>query len=491
MNSLVLVILVPVVSALLAFLFNRLRNEFSFIGAVLTLYFALRIFLTCRTKNISYDLFYLFGTNFSLYADAFAGLFLLVLAFFGLGLVIYSFRYIRSFLPRQQNLYQFYLVATLALANGVILAKNFSPLLLIFLGFLALTSYGMVLLSTTGEKENNAINYIPATTLASSFLLLDVLGIYLLTRISLYWFDLSGNLIARNSLMLLGITIILSFAIIAVRQSNLINRLSFFQISQIGYVILGIGSLSPLGIVGGMFHLLNNLIFSIGLILLAGSIIFRTKNQDLRTLGGLAGKMPFTFGSFLVASIGIAGIPPLGGFFAQWLIFQSLLSLRSVFAHILVACAILGSILTLISFLLVTRSIFLGPNRIKHEQTSSNHIIEVGFSMNLVPMLFALIALTFGILVKAVPLNLFILPSLKPIFPASTLPESVKFFSRSPITVIMIGWVVVGILLFFLLCLLERQIRLRRIDENSKFRIPKSEFRIPNSKCGQQMTVKG
>lgn len=451
MNSLVIVILLPVATALLAFLFNRLRNEFSFIGAVLTFYFALRIYLTCRVRNISYNLFELLGINFSIYADAFSGFFLLVLAFLSLGLVFYSFRYIRSLIPKQQNLYHFYLIATLGLANGGILAKNFS-LLLLFLGFLTLTAYGMLLLA----RENNITpgvqpasgrkgNKLPATTFAFIFVILDILGIYLLVRISLYWFDLSASLVTRYSLLVIGIFTILSFAIIALRQNDLIRRLSFFQISQVGYIILGIGSLTPLGIVGGIFHLLNNLMFSIGLILLAGSIGFRTKNQDLNNLGGLAGKMPLTFGAFFVLALAISGIPPLNGFFSQWLIFQSLLSLRSAFVNIFIAAAILGSILTLIAFLRMTQTIFFG------KRASYNHVIEVGFSMNLVPITLAIICLIFGIFVKVIPLHLFVLPSLRPIFDAfGGLTPGLNFWTKAPITIIMISWVVVGILLYFL-----------------------------------------
>lgn len=153
MNSLVLVIMIPVVAALFGLIFYRLRNEFSFIGVVLTLYIAFRIFLTTRNNMVSYHLFNIFGQKLSLYADAFTGFILLASAFFGLCLILYSFRYIRGLLPKQQNLYHFYLIATLAGANGLILAKNLF-LIILFSGFLVLTSNGMLFLEKNDGRRS-------------------------------------------------------------------------------------------------------------------------------------------------------------------------------------------------------------------------------------------------------------------------------------------------------------------------------------------------
>ena len=509
MNSMILVILIPVFAALLGFVFHRLRNEFSFIGTVLTLYMAFRIFLATRTNIISYNLFNLFGINLSLYADAFTGFLLLALAFFGFCLVLYSFRYIRSLMPKQQNLYHFYLIATLAGANGLVLAKNLI-LILLFLGFLVLTSYGMLLLSKINTNQGarkvlfivgipylimvlgtillhrqtglndiitvhkisliepiNLLIFIllligilakigvipfhywiptvapelPASTFACVPVITNnLLGIYLFTRISLFLFDLASNPVMMYVLMAIGALTILIAVIIALRQTNLIRRLSFFAISQVGYVILGIGTALPVAIAGGLFHMINNVIILSALVLAAGSVVFRTKTQELNNLGGLAGKMPVTFIAFLVTALAISGIPPFNGFFSQWMIFQGLLSLNNIGSFIFLIITVLGSILTLMAFLRITQSIFLGSRPHQFDRT-----IEVGFSMNLVPIMLAILCLIFGIFAQKVPLNLFVLPSLIPIIPFA---PTTNFWTPTFITILMIAWVVVGILIY-------------------------------------------
>jgi formate hydrogenlyase subunit 3/multisubunit Na+/H+ antiporter MnhD subunit len=516
MNSMILVILIPVFAALLGFVFYRLRNEFSFIGTVLTLYMAFRIFLATRTNIIGYDLFNIFGINLSLYADAFTGFLLLALAFFGLCLVLYSFRYIRSLMPKQQNLYHFYLIATLAGANGLVLAKNLF-LILLFLGFLVLTSYGMLMLSKIDTKRgarkvlfivsipylimvlgtillhrqtglndiiavhkislNEPINLIifillligilakigvipfhywiptvapelPASTFACVPVITNnLLGIYLFTRISLFLFDLASSPVMMYVLMAIGALTILIAVIIALRQTNLIRRLSFFSISQVGYIILGIGTAMPVAVAGGLFHMINNVIILSALVLAAGSVVFRTKTQELNNLGGLATKMPVTFIAFLVTALAISGIPPLNGFFSQWMIFQGLLSLNNIGSFIFLIIAVLGSILTLMAFLRITQSIFLGSRPHQFDRT-----IEVGFSMNLVPIMLAILCIIFGIFAQKVPLNLFVLPSLMPIIPFT---PTANFWTPTFITILMIAWVVVGILIYLFITVLK------------------------------------
>jgi formate hydrogenlyase subunit 3/multisubunit Na+/H+ antiporter MnhD subunit len=524
MNSLILVILLPVVAALLGFLFSRLRNEFSFIGAVLTLYIAFRIFLNTRPYALSYKLFNIFGTTLSLYADALTGFILLAIAFFGFCFVIYSFRYIRGLIHKYQQLYYFYLMATIAGANGVVLSKNLF-LLLLFLGFLVLTLYGILLLSKndsgsnakktlitvgiaylimllatvllfrqTGQADIVAKNKIPLTdpfTITIFILFLvgalakvgaipfhtwipevstevpastmafipavmnNFLGIYLLVRVSLFIFDLASNKFMMNILMAIGALTILASVIMSLAQKNVMRRLSFYTVSQVGYIVLGIGTATPIGIAGGLFHMINNAMYKSALFLGAGSVEFRTKTQELDALGGLASKMPLTFGAFLVTALAISGIPPLNGFFSQWMVYQGILSVSrtgNYISFIFLVAAVIGSIITLVSFLKLTHSIFLGSRPKNLDRT-----IEVGFSMNLIPLILATLCIIFGVFASAIPLNLFILPSIKPIF--SFIP-AIKFWTPSLITLLMVSWIVIGILIYILSIVLKPKAKL-------------------------------
>lgn len=192
-----------------------------------------------------------------------------------------------------------------------------------------------------------------------------LLGIYLLTRICLDFFQFKP--LSSMSILLMsigGLTIIAAVAM-ALVQKNLMKLLSFHAVSQVGYMVLGIGTGLPIGILGGLFHMINNSIYKSCLFLCAGSVEHRAKTMQLDRLGGLASVMPITFFSCFIAAMAISGIPPLNGFFSKWMIYQGVIELGSqggaswIFPIFLMV-ATFGSILTLASFVKVLHSVFLG-----------------------------------------------------------------------------------------------------------------------------------
>lgn len=192
-----------------------------------------------------------------------------------------------------------------------------------------------------------------------------LLGIYLLSRLCLDFFKLVP--ISPMSILLMsigGLTIIAAVAM-ALVQKNLSKLLSFHAVSQVGYMVLGIGTCLPIGILGGLFHMVNNSIYKSCLFLCAGSVEYRTRTMEMDRLGGLASVMPITFFSCGVAAMAISGIPPLNGFFSKWMVYQGVIELGSqegsswVFPIFLVV-ATFGSVLTFASFVKTLHSVFLG-----------------------------------------------------------------------------------------------------------------------------------
>jgi len=119
----------------------------------------------------------------------------------------------------------------------------------------------------------------------------------------------------------------------ALIQDDTKRLLSFHVIGQIGYMLLGIGIgvyflpsnkfIAAAGIIGGIFHLVNNAIYKSSLFLSAGSIFYKTGTRNLNDIGGLAKLMPLTAIATVIASLSIAGIPPFNGFSSKWLIYQA------------------------------------------------------------------------------------------------------------------------------------------------------------------------
>ncbi len=103
-------------------------------------------------------------------------------------------------------------------------------------------------------------------------------------------------------------------AFIALTQNDIKRILAYSTISQLGFMVTALG-LSGLG--AGTFHLITHAFFKALLFLGAGSVIHGTHVQDIREMGGLFKKMPHTAVTFIIASLALAGIPPLSGFWSK------------------------------------------------------------------------------------------------------------------------------------------------------------------------------
>jgi formate hydrogenlyase subunit 3/multisubunit Na+/H+ antiporter MnhD subunit len=134
----------------------------------------------------------------------------------------------------------------------------------------------------------------PASTMAFMPAALDkLLGIYFLLRISTGLFVLNSSL--GMVLMIIGAVTVVAAVMMAMVQHDLRRLLSYHAISQVGYMVLGIGTLNPVGIAGGLFHMLNLSIYKSCLFLCAGAVEKKAKSNELGELGGLAKVMPVTF----------------------------------------------------------------------------------------------------------------------------------------------------------------------------------------------------
>ncbi|MFH1615625.1 MAG: proton-conducting transporter membrane subunit [Planctomycetota bacterium] len=200
-----------------------------------------------------------------------------------------------------------------------------------------------------------------------SGVLIKALGVYALARII---FNVFGITVAIGWLLIvLGVLSMVVGVFLAVGQWDFKRLLAYHSISQMGYVILGVGmgglilargdkvGLASLAILGGLFHLFNHSVFKSLLFLTSGSIQMSTGTRELKQMGGLAGKLPITRTTCMIASASIAGIPPFNGFWSKLILVIAAVQAK-FFA--LAAVTVLVSLVTLISFLKVQRYIFLG-----------------------------------------------------------------------------------------------------------------------------------
>ncbi|VFQ45754.1 monovalent cation/H+ antiporter subunit D family protein [Desulfoluna butyratoxydans] len=111
---------------------------------------------------------------------------------------------------------------------------------------------------------------------------------------------------------------ILCASVIALTKTNLKARLAYSTVSQLSYILLGVALLTPTGVTGGIVHITNHAFSKITLFFCAGAIFVVSGKSDIREMGGLGYRMPWTMGAFALASLSMIGVPPVSGFVSKW-----------------------------------------------------------------------------------------------------------------------------------------------------------------------------
>ncbi len=239
-----------------------------------------------------------------------------------------------------------------------------------------------------------------------------LLGIYFLVRLSLNIFQMDKGM--NTFLMLVGSITIVAAVMMALIQHDLKRLLGYHAVSQVGYMVLGIGTGSLLGIAGGLFHMLNNTIYKSCLFLGGGAVEKKAGTSDLEKLGGLAKVMPITFGAFLLASLAISGVPPFNGFASKWMIYQGIIETAKSGGYLWViwlTAAMFGSALTLASFMKLIHAVFLGQPS-SESGIAGKVLKDVGPNMWFPQVFLASLCVIFGVFAYQIPLKMFIFPSL-------------------------------------------------------------------------------
>jgi formate hydrogenlyase subunit 3/multisubunit Na+/H+ antiporter MnhD subunit len=256
-----------------------------------------------------------------------------------------------------------------------------------------------------GEKADVPVSaFLPAS-------LDKLLGIYLLTRVVMDLFEPTPAM--RMFLMLIGATTVLAGVMMALVQHDLKRLLAFHAVSQVGYMVLGIGTGTAIGLAGGLFHMINNTIYKSCLFLCAGTVEKAAGTTDLDRLGGLGKAMPVTFATFTVAALSISGIPPLNGFASKWMIYQGIITsgeAGGAWWILWLVVAMFGSTLTLASFVKVLHATFLCKPA---PDIARRSIREAGLPMVLPLIVLAALCVVFGVFPFSVPLDWLIFPVLR------------------------------------------------------------------------------
>lgn len=270
-----------------------------------------------------------------------------------------------------------------------------------------------------------------------------LLGIYFIIRLCREMFSMNTQM--NTLLMALGSITIVAAVMMALVQHDLKRLLGYHAVSQVGYMVLGIGTGTLIGIAGGLFHMLNHAIYKSCLFFSAGAVEKKAGTSDLDNLGGLVKAMPVTFITFLIASLSISGVPPFNGFVSKWMIYQGIISKAGQGEWLWIVwlvAAMFGSALTLASFMKLLHAVFLGqPSK---NLKGGKWAKRTSLFMLIPQLCLAILCVVFGVWAYKVPLAIFILPSLQM---ALSFPG---IWNAGLATVLLIAGIGIGLLIYLL-----------------------------------------
>jgi NAD(P)H-quinone oxidoreductase subunit 4 len=269
----------------------------------------------------------------------------------------------------------FILLAALAMAfygspmtfNMVELAQKNYPIsleILAYFGFLI--AYGVKLsafpVHTWLPDTHGEAHYSTCMLLAGILL---KMGGYALIRVNM---DLLPNAhyIFAPFLVVIGVVNIIYAALTSFAQRNLKRKIAYSSVSHMGFVLIGLGSLTDSGLSGAMLQMVSHGLIGASLFFLAGATYDRTRTLLLEDLGGLAVQMPKVFAMFSAVSLASLALPGMSGFISELMIFLGFVTSQSysfAFRALITLFEAIGIILTPIYLLSMLRQVFYGSKR--------------------------------------------------------------------------------------------------------------------------------
>ncbi|MFB3880864.1 MAG: complex I subunit 5 family protein [Armatimonadota bacterium] len=192
--------------------------------------------------------------------------------------------------------------------------------------------------------------------------------------------------------VILGAFTMLLGGVMALAQDDLKRLLAYSSVSQMGYVIAGLGFGTYLGVYGGLFHLVTHAAAKGLLFLSVGAVIYATSARSISELGGLARRMPITAVCFLIGAFSIAGMPPFAGFMSKLTIF---LAGADVGMWAAVGIGVFTSLLTLVVVFRAGQAVFWGQP--KSGALSPESVREVPASLWVAMVGLAAVCLLLGV----------------------------------------------------------------------------------------------
>lgn len=260
-------------------------------------------------------------------------------------------------------LWTWHATGTLDFTEGGILAGNVSGAVMGILLFLYMYGIGKAALMPLHRWLPAAmVAPTPVSALLHAVAVVKA-GVFTVVKVVVYIFGIDALRESGHNewLAYIATASLLIASLVALTKDNLKARLAYSTVSQLAYVVVGAALANSLGIIGGGMHIAMHAMGKITLFFCAGAIYVATNKTEVSEMSGLGRAMPFTFGAFLVASLSIIGLPPLGGSWSKWYLMLGAAEAE----HLYIVVALMISSLLNVAYLIpvAARAFFLPAPR--------------------------------------------------------------------------------------------------------------------------------
>ncbi len=207
----------------------------------------------------------------------------------------------------------------------------------------------------------NAYTYAPSAVTALVAATATKVAIYLLIRFiyTVFGADFSFTEMPTVHLLVpLAVVGLLSTSVVAIGQDNIKRMLAYSSVAQIGYMVLGIGMASTLGLTAALLHMFNHALMKGALFMALGCIAIRFGSAQLTVFRGLGRRMPFTMAAFVAGALSLIGVPLTVGFISKWYL---VLAAGELGWWPIVAVIMIGSLLAVVYTWRVVEVAYLQP----------------------------------------------------------------------------------------------------------------------------------
>lgn len=247
-----------------------------------------------------------------------------------------------------------------------------------------------------GWLPSAAVAPTPVTALLHAVAVVKA-GAFAIMRITYYCFgtDFLYGSWAQNVILGFALVTILYGSSRAVKEQHLKRRLAYSTISNLSYIVFATALMTPAGFVGGLTHMVCHAVIKITLFFCGGSILYMSKKEYVYEIRGIAKKMPVVMSCFVVAALGLIGVPTLAGFVSKFNIATAAAFVDTPLGFIGIVVLLISALFTAIyMFTVIIRAFF--PGR-EFDVTTLDGIKDPNWMMKFPLIVFCIAIVTLGI----------------------------------------------------------------------------------------------